>query len=77
MRLVPVNHEEVKGYKKTKLLELLEEFERMDATAVRVDGANYNKASTGATTIRAAAKRFGKLNIDAVSRNGNIYLLKK
>ena len=74
MILTPVNREEVKGYKHTKLQAFLYQFIESGVDIARIDNHNYPRVSAAASNINQAAKRFGIKTVRAFSHNGNIYL---
>lgn len=72
LTLVPV--EEIPDtYKRTKLQRLLEEFAASGIAAARVDGAASYSGLVG--NLTRIAERFG-LPVEAITRNGTIYLLR-
>ena len=78
MRLTPVKFEEInqRYYKIARTQAMLEEFLKMDADAVKIEGHNYKTPYQGAQSIRRSAKRFGMENIKVVSCKNEIYLIK-
>lgn len=78
MRLIPVKFEEIKQryYKRTSKQAMLEEFLKMDADAVKLEGHNYKTTYQGAQSIRRSVERFGMKNIKVVSSKNEIYLIK-
>ena len=78
MRLIPVKFEEIKQryYKRTGNQAMLEEFLKMDADAVKLEGHNYKTPYQGAQSIRRSAERVGMINIKVVSSKNEIYLIK-
>lgn len=78
MRLIPVKFEEIKQryYKRTSNKAMLEEFLKMDADAVKLEGHNYKTTYQGAQSIRKSVERFGMKNIKVVYSKNEIYLIK-
>ena len=79
MTLVPFNVKEIpkrkNGYKKTKNLKVLEEFEASGHACVRVDNHHYRNEMTCRNTLTKSAKRFGMTHIKAYLRDGKVYLI--
>lgn len=67
-------HERKKGFKRTKLLALIEEFRDSGLDLARLEDWNYTSAKVGANAVNAAAKHFKIGCVHAFTRNGNIYL---
>lgn len=77
MKLTPVTEKELKkGYKRTKLHKILLEFAESDYNAARLDDHEYKNANSGTNALNQSAKNFGMPHIRAITRNGNIFLLK-
>lgn len=80
MRLIPIDRNEIpciNGYKTTKNLEILNEFTKIDAKAVRVDNNYGSKAASAASALNQSAKRFGMMGIKAIARRPYVYLVKE
>lgn len=79
MKLVPVERTELKKryFKPTKLYAVFMEFASSDHTAVRVDDHGYKRATAAASAFKNSAKRFNVPHIKAITRNGNLYLIKE
>lgn len=63
-----------KGFKRTKLLAMIEEFKNSELPLARLEDWDYVSARTCASAINAAAKRFKIGGVHAFTRKGNIYL---
>lgn len=79
MKLVPVERTELKKryFKPTKLYAVLMEFANSGHTAVRVDDHGYKNVNGGANAFNKSAKTFNMPHIKAITRNGNLYLIKE
>ena len=79
MRLTPIDINEIprKDLKATKLFEIMTEFANSEYTAVRVDDHNYKSVMTAAQNFNRSAKHFGLLGIKAISRSGQLFLIKE
>ena len=74
MRLIPTEYKDV-VYEETKLLNLIDEFEAMEAECVCLEDHDYVNATTAVYTLNAAAKRYGRTHIKAFACNGKAYLV--
>ena len=74
MRLIPTEYKNVM-YKKTKLLDIIEEFEKMEAECVCLEDHGYTSVVAAVATLNSAAKRYGRSHIKAFSRGGKAYLV--
>ena len=64
--------------RKTKLQAVLEEFQEMDAQAVRVNWSNYRTPASASASLKCAIRRFGmEGTMDAFLWRGGVYLVKK
>ena len=79
MKLTPIDINEIprKDMKATKLFEILTEFANSEYSAVRVDDHNYKNVITAAQNFNKSAKRFGLLGVKAISRSGQLFLIKE
>lgn len=72
--------DERKFYKKTKLLNILDNFGAMDADVVEVNYADgeYSTPNSAYNSLKWSVNRFGKSSVmDVRMRGGVIYLVKK
>ena len=77
MYLVMADVSEAKmRYKRTKVLEILEQFKKSGFECARVVDHNYSEARSGVTTFRKAIQRFGINGVEACCRNNEIYLVR-
>lgn len=67
-------HERKKGFKRTKLLALIEDFKNSDLDLARVEDWEYVSAKVGANAINAAIRNFKIGGVRAFTRKENIYL---
>ena len=74
MRLIPTEYKDVM-YKKTRLLDLIEEFEAMEADCVCLEDNGYTSATAAVSSLNSAAKRYGRTHIKAFSRSNKVYLV--
>lgn len=63
------------GYKKTKLLELIEEFLESNEPVMEIVDHEYSSISSGCNSIRAHILRFGE-PVRVCRKDGKIYLVK-
>lgn len=81
MKLVPVDRAEVgnfrRGFRRTKNLDILTAFVESGMDAARLDAFDYADARKGSSSLKASIKHFGFNGITAVSRRGNLYLIKE
>lgn len=78
MRFVECDISELgRGYKRTKILTILDEFQKSGLECARVEDWEYATASSGAGTLNKAIKNFRFAGMKAFSRNGQIYLVKE
>lgn len=76
-KLIPYDRHEIKGsYAKTKNFKILEEFRDSEYDCVKVEGWTNTTAHNAANTLNVSIKRFGLGGIKALSRAGNVYLIK-
>lgn len=67
-------NERKRGFKRTKLLALIEDFKNSGLDLARVEDWEYVSAGVGANAIRVAIKHFKIGCVHVFTRNGNIYL---
>lgn len=81
MKLVPVDRTEIgisrRGFRRSKNLDILTTFVESDMDTARLDAFDYTNARAGSSSLKASIKRFGFNGINAVSRKGNLYLIKE
>lgn len=78
MKLVPYDIDKVSRHiKRTKLLAVLEEFDRSGLDCVKVEDHDYGNAKSGVNAFNVAAKRFGMMHIHAIQRKGMIFLIRE
>ena len=79
MRLTQIERNDIPDcFKQTKLLRFLNEFIDSGMQCARVDDHSYTSAGSGAGAFNNSAKRFGLSGgVKAISRNGEIYLIRK
>lgn len=77
MRLVAVDKSTLK-FKQTKILKLIEDFQRMDVECCELEGAkeHYCSAMSGAGTINRALKRYRIGGIRASVQGDKVFLYK-
>lgn len=79
MKLVPYDIKKVEnvgGYAKTKNLDILEKFIASGLECAKVEGWTLKHSWQAAQSLNASIKRFKFANISAISRKGNVYLIK-
>lgn len=77
MYLVMADVSEAKmRYKRTKVLEILEQFKESGFECARVVDHNYAEAKSGVNAFRKAIHRFGINGVEVCIRNGEIYLVR-
>lgn len=80
MKMVPYDPKNVPThmyYKTTKILGYLEEFRSSGLTCVKLEDYPYKNSKSCAAAFKNAAKRFDMNNIDAITRIGEVYLIRK
>ena len=77
MRMVPADLKEVRHYKKTRNLAILEEFLASGYDCVLLENFPHKDAKTCQSSLMGSARRFGINGVAVVKRNDKIYLLKK
>lgn len=77
MKFVAVNEKEIgKFYKRTKILELVENFKASGIKVARVEDWNYVSAKVGVNSINVSIKHFKISGVHAFVRDGEIYLVR-
>lgn len=77
MKLIPVDYSTVekKTFASTKLLELFEEFEKLNVNCVCLEDHGYKNTSTATSAINTSAKRFNRSHLKAFARENKVYLV--
>ena len=68
---------DVRSYVYGKNMELIEEFRDSDLDCVKVEGWTHKNAGICAGALNDSIKRCKAFTIRAISRNGEVYLIKK
>lgn len=78
MKLVEynINKVDVKGYKKSNNLKILEEFIDSGLECAKVDGFTQDNASHAAYSLNNSIKRYRFGGIRAISRNKEVFLIR-
>lgn len=76
MKLVPYDMKKL-GYTKTKILTILEEFEKSGLDCARVEDHGCKNAKSCAASLRMAVKRFHMNNIEVITRKDQVYMIHK
>ena len=79
MRITPYDIKKIKntkGYKKSELQELLEEFLESGKDCVKIEDWTQKTAPSCASSFNTAAKRYHMTGVRAISRNGEVFLVK-
>ena len=78
MRLVAVDKSKLK-FKQTKILKIIEDFQRMDVDCCELEGAkeHYCSPICGAGTINRALKRYRIGGIRATVKGDKVFLIKE
>lgn len=79
MRTVPYDLKKIsnlKHYKKSELQNILEEFLESGADCVKIEGWTQKTAMSCASSLNVAAKRYKLTGARALSRNGEVFLVK-
>lgn len=66
----------IKSYKSTKLLTIIEEFIESDLECAKITEHTYVTPSSCAWALNEAIKRYHKTSIKAITRKGEVYLIK-
>lgn len=77
MLLTPIELKDVptKIYRNTKIVALLDEFDRMGCAAVEADISEYASAASAAAALRTAIKRTYRDHIKCIVNGGHLYML--
>lgn len=77
MKLVPYDVNKVTDYhKKSKLLDILDEFRDSDYDCVKIENYDHVSAYSCAASFVKSIKRYHYDNIQAVARKGEVFLIK-
>lgn len=79
MRIVPYDFKKIKnkkGYKKSELQSILEEFLESGKDCVKIEDWEQKSASSCTSSFNTAAKRYKMTGARAISRNGEVFLVK-
>lgn len=76
MKMIPYEREKVRYYKKTKNLEILEEFMNSGLECAKIEGYSHKNAKSAQSCLYSSMKRFGLKGIAVVVRKGNLFLLR-
>lgn len=79
MRIVPYDFKKLndtKYFKKTELQKILEEFLESGADCVKIEEWTQKNASGCASSFNNAAKRYKMSGVKAISRKGEVFLVK-
>lgn len=79
MRLVAYDMNKLstgRGFAKTKNLEIIEEFVDSGMDCAKVEDFTQKNADVCANGLNQSIKRFSKKGIKAISRNGEVFLIK-
>lgn len=79
MRLVPYNTTDLKDgwYKRSDNQKLLEEFANSDLDCAEVKDFTQKNSLTCSSSLNLSARRYGILNVRAISRKGRVFLIRK
>lgn len=79
MKLVKCDINKVGGmlYKKSCNLKILEEFVESGMECAKVEGWNHSNASVCVTSLNLSIKRYKIGGIHAITRKGEVYLVKQ
>lgn len=79
MKTVPYDLKKIrnlKHYKKSELQNILEEFLESGVDCVKIEDWTQKTASSCASSFNVAAKRYKLVGARAISRNGEVFLVK-
>ena len=78
MKLTPYNKKDlyINGYKRTKNIRIIDEFVNSEYDCVKVEGWSHGEAFHHAASLNMTIKRMNKSGIKAVSRKGEVFLVK-
>lgn len=80
MKLIPYDKAKIEGimyYKKTDNLKILEEFASSGLDCAKVDEFSNKSAFSCSNSLNHSIKRYKFAGIRAISRRGNVYLIKE
>lgn len=80
MKLTPVTEIENLGvnyYKKSKWLEIIDEFVNSEMKCAKLEGWTHKTSSSAASAFNVSIKRFNKKGIRAIERKGEVFLVKE
>lgn len=63
-------------FTRTKNMEIIEEFVNSGMDCAKVEGFTQKTADSCATSLNLSIKRFNKAGIKAISRKGEVFLIK-
>ena len=78
MKMTPYDSSKLKtyGYKRSSNLELLEEFANSGIDCVKVEDWTQSTPNSCAGSLNSSIKRYNLYGIRAISRDGEVYLIK-
>lgn len=79
MRITPYDLKKVDNldfYKRSKLQKIMEEFLQGESDCVKVEGWINKTAASCASSFNVSAKRYRMTGLKAISRNGEVFLIK-
>lgn len=76
MKLVPYEAKNIKHYKSTKNLEILEEFIESDMSCAKLEGYTQKNAKNCQSSLLGAIKRFHIHGVKVLVRKEDVILLK-
>lgn len=65
------------SFKRCKNQEILEEFQNSEYDCVKVKAWNHNSAYACTTSLNMSIKRYKIMNIRAITRKGEVFLIKE
>ena len=76
MKLVPYNGKLGGYYKRTSNYALIKEFMESGLKCAEIEDFPQSTANICASSMRATIKRYNLFNVQAVSRNGRVFLMR-
>lgn len=76
MKLVPYNAKNLKYYRRTSNLKILEEFIASDLKCVKIEGYPHKNAKSCASCLNASIRRFHVNSVKVLLRKDDVILLK-
>ena len=64
------------GYKRTKWLKIIDEFVESDMDCVKLENFSHKTSTSCTAALKVAIKRYHKAGIQAIERNGEVFLIK-